>query len=381
MAYSYAPDTITKQNAWTGAFDFIAVHRIPEFGILGLNAEGKFSLQDWPNTKVVFKRDSDLPMESHAVGNGAGSATALTVTTGQGQYFQADDIIAIVDPTNEAVRRQAIVVSVSGDTLTIAAHGSADAWTNGDTVKILSNARPEASSPITDYQTVPTEGYNYTQIIDGMAMATKTELATNRQIISDMLDHRMRKLVVDGSYGPGKLAKRLLSVFYYGIASERTASVNGTAGGFDHFVSTNVTNANGAQLDTTMLHDVGRSLASYGNKNPVLLCNTWQYEVLNGLYDGARVDTMDSPTGGAAPVTTIRTPASTFTILQSEWCPKGSIYFLNPAYAGWFPLRPFETEDITTNQDLKGRKILGEWTFGLTHEGMFGKIHNLKVGA
>jgi hypothetical protein len=128
------------------------------------------------NSKIEWLEDQLFPRLSGLAVSAATADTTLTVTTGQGAYFRAGDVVRVAI-SGEAVK----VTSVSTDTLTVSrAIGGVSAATaqTGSDLVIVGNASLQGATLGTRKITKRVLAYNYQQIQRNPYGFTETLLAT-----------------------------------------------------------------------------------------------------------------------------------------------------------------------------------------------------------
>ena len=133
----------------------------------------KMGSEDARSYKVEWLEDQLRPRLSALAASATSAATTIVVTTGQGDYFRARDLVRVAT-TGEMV----LVTSISTDTLTvtraIGATAAASAASGGDLL-IVSNAAVQGATLGTRKITKKTAAYNYTQIQRDPYGFTETE--------------------------------------------------------------------------------------------------------------------------------------------------------------------------------------------------------------
>ena len=338
----------------------------PLLRLLGFGNENtrKFNLLNWPSTKAEIIEDTMSPFASALAESGFDDTEVdLTVTTTHGVYFRQGDIIRLES-------EQMLVTAVTGDVLTVVrGHGGTTAAAHADTtaIALLTRAMPEGSAPVTGHTTTTTSPYNYSQIISEAVTVTRTAQAINMYGVDDIMNYSVAKLFADGGRA-GRLAQFLQRTFYYGKRVIRAASpAYGFMGGFDTFVTTNVTPLAGAPLQRSNIHKSIRDVMDAGGKVTHLVTGSWGIEKITAMYEGMITMTQDQQRGGSK-ITTIMTPHGQVEVVFDWMCPAGYAYLLNKDKVGWIPLRPFTTSKIMDEGDYFTTDVVGEFTFMVSNE-------------
>ena len=175
--------------------------------------------------------------------------TEIDVQAGEGALLKKGDVLLI---ESELV----LVSSIATDTLTVVRGyaGTTDAEHADDTPwKLATIARIEGDDFTTGYTTALTIPYNYTQILSEAVKVTGSAQKNTQYGINDEMAKHISRLI-GGGYGmgarnkAGKLAIMLQNTFYHGKRYIGTDAIPRSMGGFEYFVTTNVTDAASAPL-------------------------------------------------------------------------------------------------------------------------------------
>jgi hypothetical protein len=357
-------DTNLTPRSISDVINMIDWQNAPLLNLLGLNSESKFKLLNWPSTKAEIIEDTMSPFTCvSAAGLADNTDTTIAMYSGHGIYFRQGDIV-LVDT------EQLLVVSVSGDTLTVVrAHGSSTraAHDSGATYTIVGRAMPEGSDPVLGHTTTTTSPYNYSQIISEAVRVTKTEQAIMKYGIQDTMDYQVAKLFAESGRA-GKLAQLLAKSFYYGKRVIRAAApAYGFMGGFPVFVTTNVTALASAPLQKSDIHTKIRAIVDAGGKCDVLVTGSWGMEKINSMYEST-ISTQRSERTGGGEITTIITPMGKVEVVFDWMCPAGNAYFINRDKCGWLTVRPFAMSEIRDDGDYFVTDVVGEFSFMVANE-------------
>lgn len=361
--YSYT-DTNVIPRSIADVVQMIDWMEAPLLRLLGYGNENvrKFNLLNWPSTKAEIIEDTLSPLSTTIAEDLDDSETGVDIATGYGSYMRQGDVILVGT-------EKMLVTSVATDTATVVRGWGATsgaAHTSGDAVTIVGRVMPEGSAPVTGHTTTTTSPYNYSQIISQAVTVTKTAQAINMYGISDIMDYQVAKLFADNGRA-GRLAQFLEKTFYYGERLERSASVYGSMGGFDTFVTTNVYALAGAALQRSNIHTAIRAVMDAGGKVTHLVTGSWGVEKITAMYENMITMTQDQTRGGSK-ITTIMTPHGQVEVVFDWMCPAGYAYLLDKNKVGWIPLRPFSTSRILDEGDYYTSDVVGEYTFMVANE-------------
>ena len=242
-------------------------------------------------TKVEWLEDELFPRLSAVVSGGASDGASITVTTGQGAYFRANDLVRN-SHTGVAIK----VTSVAGDVLTV---GNAigrvafSAHTAADQLVIIGNASAQGGTLGTRLITKRVAQFNYTQIQRNPYGFTRSLMASKLYGGPEPMKERKKK---------GVEHKRAIEYsLFWGVRSLDTSGAQpvGASGGLFEYVTTNVQNAAGA-LTKTLLDTYMRGFLQHGTQNVALFVSPLFAQALSGfLRDAWQPTTVDTRLWGA----------------------------------------------------------------------------------
>ena len=355
----------------------------PLLNILGFhknNVDRLIPAAPWPARKPIWFDDT-LPPNATALTAGVTNvATSLPVTSGTGLYYRVGDILQIQDTSaSDAHLEYVEVTAVAADSLTVARDYPTKSGTGvalGDTDKVVRITRmaQELSSPNPSFVTEVGESYNWVQIIEDTVTVSETsEVAAKIGYTSEM-DRRIAKRFVNNG-AAGTLTQELENTFFHDLRKARTSTEKGSMGGFDTFVSSNVLNASAAVLTEDHLREMYRTIVQANGVLDFMLMSLRTVDYMDQLYDTRIRSTIDENRGGSS-ISSVMTSNGECYIIGHRNCPDNTIYFVNRHECGWLPYRPFMVKTPPEDRDGRTKRIIGEYTFALTHEAHFGKIHN-----
>lgn len=361
-------------NALISLIDWREAPLLREFGI---NNEKRFRFTFWPRTAYEWLEDtlsSRTDTLAEAVDQGE---TAIDVV--DGTKFKEGDIIKV---ESELM----YVSSVSSNTLTVVKGyaGTTDAaHSTALTVTLATVARLEGADYDTGHTTAVTRNINYTQILSEAVKVSGSQMVDENYGIDDEMAYHIAKLI-GGGYGlgskgtAGKLAILLQQTFYYGQKAVGTTTSARAMGGFEEFVTTNVTNASSAALTLKMIEDMLQTSYLAGGKPDMLICNAWLRRKINSFFEGSIRTERTEDTGGHV-IKTIETVFGDMEVMFDRWCPTDRIYLVEKEKLGWITYRPFQVLDRASTGDYEVKEVLGEFGFVLQNETAHGYIHTLST--
>lgn len=252
-----------------------------------------------------------------------------------------------------------------------------------------SNAVIEGDEATTDASTANARIYNYTQISDKVARVTETQEAVNKAgRTSEMalqMEDRMKELKRD-------VETTLLQNVAYVAGDDSTAR---KAAGLAAYIKTNIDKASdgtasagtGADIYTT---GTARALQESQVEAALSLCwtngGTPSLGILNAFqkrkfaaFSGSSTKMSD---GDKRKVTNnveiyIDPLGTEIRLVPCRQAPASLIYFVDPEYAKFCPLRNFQTKDLARTGDSTRKQIIVEYTQEVCNEKGHGAVYDL----
>jgi hypothetical protein len=333
------------------------------------------------STKVEWLEDELFPRISLVVSGGASDEATIVVTTGEGSYFRAGDVVRNAR-TGVAVR----IASISTDTLTpgaaigrvaFAAHAA------GDQLLITGNAALQGATLGTRKVVKRVAQYNYTIIQRNPYGFTRSLMASKLYGGPEPMKERKKK---------GTEHKRAIEyTLFWGTRALVTSGSEpvGFSGGLFEFVTTNVKNAAGA-LTSGLLNTYMRDFLQHqGEGNGVLfvspviaqaisgfLLNAWQPSTVETRLWGAKVDGFISGAYGYKVPVIVKRDWNDFSTASTQY--GGWAFYVNMDNVELNPLRNTELlRDRQANDaDSYDEEYLTEFSFKVKQE----KTHGIITG-
>lgn len=211
--------------------------------------------------KVEWMTDQLKPRVSALAASATSADTNLTLTTSEGNYFIAGDVVRNT-LTGEAMRvtgagASAITVVRGVGSTTAASSASANAK-----IVIIGHANQQGATMPTRHVTQRVADYNYSQIHRSSYGFANTALAT-QWYGGNLKDKERKKKAIEHKWG-------LENTFFFGARSYSGSSGPiHTSGGLIEYISTNITSA--STLDKATLQDFLRAGLEYGNRKMKVL--------------------------------------------------------------------------------------------------------------
>lgn len=221
--------------------------------------------------------EDELDPRFDAVNNGAGYASGATsIVVDNGPYFEVQSLV-YVPRTGETMR----VTAISTNTLTVVrgVGSTAAALVDNDELIIANTAQPEGDASRVARTRNPATVTNYTQIFRKPWDETNTALYSDYEGGDDW-EFQAKKAGIEHK-------KDIEYAMMIGHPSEDTSSGNArrTTGGFNHFVTTNITDASGALTETEFFAAL-RPAFRYGSKEKWAVGSALALDVLNAFPRG-----------------------------------------------------------------------------------------------
>lgn len=247
----------------------------------------KLGTQEAVREKINWLEDELFPRLSALAASATSAATSITVTSGQGAYFRARDIVR-----NALTGEAYLVTAVSTDTLTVTrAIGavSAASSASGADLLIVGNAAVQGATLGTRHITKKVLGYNYTQIQRDPFGFTGTE-AVIKTYGGPAPEHEEVKKLVEHK-------RAIENTLFFGARSFTAAAPNsvGTCGGAIEFLTTNYYNVGGA-LSHSGMDNWLQSALQHGSKNKVLFCSPLVGRAISGFLKTAYLTNVSGDT-------------------------------------------------------------------------------------
>lgn len=332
--------------------------------------------------QINWLEDQLFPRLSALAASALSSATTVTVTTGQGAYFRAKDIVRVAS-TGEAFS----VTSISTDTLTVvrALGGVAAASAaSGVDLLIVGNAAAQGATLGTRHITKKVLGYNYTQIQRDPFGFTGTEAVIETYGGPAPMHEEVKKLV--------EHKRAIEQTLFWGPRSFTSAAPNsvGTCGGAVEYIATNISNPAGA-LTNALFDQYLQAGLQHGSKNKVLFCAPLVARAISGFLKnafapvttderlfGAKVDAYISGAYGWNIPIVVKRAWNDFATTSTQY---GSWAFLiDMDYVQLRPLRNRNTQLLRNRQGNDADEITHEYRTEFSFEFAQERCHQIIQG-
>lgn len=330
--------------------------------------------------KVNWLEDQYFPNLSVLAASASSADTVLTVTTNEGDYFRAGDLIRF-GRSGEIAE----VVSASASSITVTrALGAVAAATaqTGEDILIVGNVSAQGADYGVLKVTTRVLGYNYTQITRHPFGFTNTETVIETYGPGDPANEIAKKLV--------EHKRALENQCIVGPRKYDTGLSKGWMGGVTEFISTNVTSAVGT-LSLTGLDSALEDIFQHGTMNKVifaaptpaaalsrLLANNWVQAPPDAKVYGAKVNAfINGAYGASVPV-----------VVKRNWGKEqaangqrgGWMLVLDLAYIKKRPLRDRGTRLLRNRQAPGVDSVVHEYLTEMSLEVAVEKAHGILKG-
>lgn len=325
--------------------------------------------------KIEWLEDQLRPRLSALAASATSADTSWVVTTGQGQYFAADDLVR-----NLLTGEMAHVTAVTTDTLTVergiggvAAASSASASAN---LLIVGSAYKQGASYGTSRIVKRVLGYNYTGIQRDPFSFTGTETAIEEYGGRNPMKEQVKKLIEH------KQSIELNN--FFGARNFDSTNKRGYSGGAIEFISTNKTLAVGT-LDKSTFDTGVMNWLQHGNLGdkalfvaPIVakamagfLRDNWVRATPDEKRWGVNVTAWISGAYGTEIPVFVKRFWGNFST-GDKYGPGGAAFGIDMGYARYAPLRDRDTQLLIKRQapgdDLDSREYLTEYSLEFAWE-------------
>ena len=224
--------------------------------------------------KVEWMNDELLPQHSGLAASATSADTNLQVTTGEGSYFRAGDIVRNAD-TNEPMR----ITGVAASSITVVrAIDGSTAVSSASTAKLIriGGSNEQGATLPSAVITQRAANYNYTQIFRDAYRFTETARAT-KWYGGPLEAKEAKKKAIEHKW-------QIENALFFGARSYSAGTNNPrhTAGGLIQYVTaeSDTDTLDEAELQTFLRHGL-----EYGSKRKVLFCAPLVAQVISSFLE------------------------------------------------------------------------------------------------
>ncbi len=236
------------------------------------------------NMKVEWFEDSDLKREFSATAAVTASATSLTVSSSDDDYFKANDKLLL---TNASGQTEVVIISsVSANTLNVTnldttARTAGIAMTTSDKFYRMGNTRAEDSTAPALRSTKSANLYNYLEIMSKTFGLTRIKRATGHYTGDPMAEEKMKaysEFLRDLEYN-FILGVRDIS----GSTTNPVTHMGGAKYWMEQFTDCEVRNLSGRSFTKTEADSFISKVSQGGSTDKILLCDSRALTAFNGF--------------------------------------------------------------------------------------------------
>jgi len=353
-------NTVPHKRMVTDKIQIIEPLDIVAYSMLGTDMS-KFNFVNRDEKTYEWLEDtySDR-VDSVATGLASGS-TAVTCTITTAALYQPGDVWLVGS-------EQILVTAISGSVITITRGfgGSQDAThANAAVMTRVSRARHEGDDADDSPHTEVSSNYNYTQILQRTVNVSRTKQRLAQYGISDPVDRQIEKYMKE-------LMGDLARMPYYGLRYVGTSALGSYAGGFQTFITDNITYATSTAatagtaqaLTADHIEDTLSNIWDDGGEPDLILTSSWAQKKLNKFYEGFITTERSNEIGGNF-ISVLQNPISggMIKVVVDRNCPSDQMWMLSTNQIAYYPFDPFFYEELGKDGDYMKGEVVGEYGF------------------
>jgi hypothetical protein len=253
---------------------------------------------------------------------------------------------------------------------------TAAAHDNGSVITRLSRARISGDDADDSPSTEVSSAYNYTQILQRTINVSRSVQKINKYGIASMEDYLIDKAM-------DELMMDLARMPYYGRRYGGTSSAARYAGGFNTFITDNLTYATstaatgGTALGLTRDHidDTLQNIFDDGGDPNLILTVAHAQRKVNDMYEGF-VSTDRSEQLGGILIKKLQNPISgkTLDIVVDRNCPSGQLWIADTDKISFYPFDPFFYKRLGDTGDGNKGEVVGEYGLIIANDKWHGAV-------
>lgn len=364
-------NTVPDRRMVTDRILMTEPYDIAAYSYLGTDI-GKFNFVNKDSYTYEWLNDTYNDRTDTLVSAWAASSTATTATITTAALFQPGDVWLVGS-------EQVWVSSISGSVITVtrgfagttkAVHADSSAMTR------LSRARIDADDADDSPSTEVSSAYNYTQIFQRTINVGRSKQKMAEYGVSSWEDYLINKAMEE-------LMMDLARLPYYGRRYVGTASVARYAGGFNTFITNNITyaTATGATGGTASaltrdhIDDTLANIHADGGDPALMLTVAHAQRKINDMYEGF-VSTERSEQLGGVLIKKLMNPitGAVLDVVVDRNCPAGQMWILDPSKIAYYPFDPFFYETLAKTGDASKGEVVGEYGFICANDAWHGAV-------
>jgi hypothetical protein len=371
MVYSYS-NTVPQKRTLTDRILLTSPYDVTTILRLGTDNASKFALLNWPNRVYEWLEDTYVSRSDLlASTNITNSTTTTTITITTGARFQVGDVVQIDD-------EYVWVSGISGTTLTIVrAFGGTTAATHESTAtaNIRFTARLEGADSSASPTSEATSTTNCTQIFHKEILMSRNAQDIPQYGLADPWGYQQNKKM-------DVLMEELDRVPFYGLRAVGTTTAARAAGGFQSFITTNVTDLNSAAITRANIDTQLRNTFAQGGRPNVMFCGAYVKQKIGSFYEGY-VRTERSEQVGGILIDRLLHPIMNYEIelVVDRHCVSTDLWGIDDRFAGYLTYQPFMFEPLAKTGDADKGQVIGEYGFVVADEKKHFRIQEISLTA
>lgn len=244
--------------------------------------------------------------------------------------------------------------------------------TNASTLDIIGVSMLENADAPSDRQNALSVPYNYTQEFEDPILVSYTEEAVKKYGMSSTYEYKLGKKYMN-------LCKLIEKACWHGKRAVGSATAARLMGGFDTFVTDNLTNLSSAALTEKDLNDLLATIyadVGLGNMPQDLFVPSWLKRKISSFYAANKTSERKERAGGVV-VDVIDTDFGTVNVHLGLYVPAGRVYALNLDNIGISPLRGqgFQEEQLAKSGTYIKGHVWGQYTLMVKNDKSHGYIY------
>jgi len=371
MVYSYS-NTVPQKRTLTDRILLTSPYDVTTILRLGTDNANKFALLNWPNRIYEWLEDTYVSRSDLlAATNITNSTTTTTITITTAARFQAGDVLQI---DSEYVW----VSSLSGTTLTIVrGFGGTTQATHESTATayIRFTARLEGADSSASPSSEATSTTNCTQIFHKEILMSRNAQDIPQYGLADPWGYQQNKKM-------DVLMEELDRVPFYGKRAVGTTTAARAAGGFQTFITTNVTDLNSVGLTRANIDTQLDNTFAQGGRPNIIFCGSYVKRKISSFYDGF-VRTERSEKVGGIMIDRLLHPVLNYEIelIVDRHCVTTDLWGVDDRFVGYLAYKGFEFEPLAKTGDADKGEVVGEYGFVVADEKKHFRIQEISLTA
>jgi hypothetical protein len=169
---------------------------------------------------------------------------------------------------------------------------------------------------------------------------------------------------------------------FYGLRAVGTTTAARAAGGFQSFITTNVTDLNSAAITRANIDTQLRNTFAQGGRPNVMFCGAYVKQKIGSFYEGY-VRTERSEQVGGILIDRLLHPIMNYEIelVVDRHCVSTDLWGIDDRFAGYLTYQPFMFEPLAKTGDADKGQVIGEYGFVVADEKKHFRIQEISLTA